>query len=73
LDKHQKALRKFGKKVRELRKAKGWSQEHFADLAELDRSYMGAVERAEQNLTFKNISRIAATLNLSLSELFEEI
>jgi transcriptional regulator with XRE-family HTH domain len=73
VDKHQKALRKFGKRVRELRKANGWSQEHFADLAELDRSYMGAVERAEQNPSFKNISRIASALGVTFSDLFDGV
>jgi transcriptional regulator with XRE-family HTH domain len=73
MDQHQKKLRRFGKRIRELRKAQDWSQEHFADVAGLDRSYMGAVERGEQNPTFKNLSRIAVALQMTMSELFEEI
>ena len=73
MDQHQKRLRKFGKRLRELRKAQDWSQEYFADVAGLDRSYMGAIERGEQNPTFKNISRIAVALKLSMSQLLEGI
>jgi transcriptional regulator with XRE-family HTH domain len=73
VDKHNKALRKFGKRVRQLRKEEGWSQEYFAHLAELDRSYMGAIERGEQNPTFKNISRIASAFSKTISELCEGI
>ena len=73
MDQHQKRLRKFGKRVRQLRKQQDWSQEYFADVAGLDRSYMGAIERGEQNPTFKNISRIAVALQMTMSELFEDI
>lgn len=42
--------RQFGESVRELRRAAGLSQEELADLAELDRSYVGCIERGERNL-----------------------
>jgi transcriptional regulator with XRE-family HTH domain len=73
VDKHQRALRKFGKRVRALRKEQGWSQEYFADLATLDRSYMGCIERGEQNPSFINISRIAAAFGLTISKLCDGI
>ncbi len=62
-------LERFGLRVRELRKAKGFSQEAFAAECGLDRTYMGGVERGERNIALRNIQRIARTLGISLSEL----
>ena len=61
---------RFGLRVRELRTHRGWSQEAFADLAGLHRTYIGSVERGEQNISLQNIERLAATLEVSLAELF---
>lgn len=61
----------FGGRVRELRKARGWSQEDFAFRVGLDRSYVGGVERGERNISLENIALIAAALEISVSELFE--
>lgn len=44
----------FGEKVRQIRKEKGLSQEALADLAGIDRSYMGHIERGDQNITLTN-------------------
>ena len=55
--------------VRDIRKSKGLSQEALADLAEIDRSYMGGIERGEHNLALINIQRIANALNSTVSEL----
>lgn len=63
-------LQAFGQRVRELRKNKGWSQEKFADLAGLDRSYMGHIERGEKNITLLKIYQISDVLEMSLSDLF---
>lgn len=66
-----KSLRnKLGKKVRELRRNRGWSQEDFADKAGLHRTYIGSVERGEQNISIDNIEKIAKTLGVSLESLF---
>ncbi len=43
----------FGKRVREVRKSKGISQERLAEMAGIDRSYMGNIERGEKNITLK--------------------
>ncbi len=43
----------FGKRVREARKSKGISQERLAEMAGIDRSYMGNIERGEKNITLK--------------------
>jgi transcriptional regulator with XRE-family HTH domain len=59
----------FGKRVRELRRQRGWSQEAFAHEIGLDRSYMGGVERGERNVSLENICVIAKGLGVSPSEL----
>lgn len=61
----------FGKRVRSMREAKGYSQETFADIAGMHRTYVGSIERGEQNVSIDNIARIAKALNLSLQELFK--
>lgn len=60
----------FGLRVRQLRNEQGLSQEGFADKAGLHRTYIGSIERGEQNLSLVNIERLAATLGISLAELF---
>ncbi len=64
-------LKRFGQRVRELRRAKGLSQEAFAAECGLDRTYMGGIERGERNLAMRNIDLIARTLKMSLSELMQ--
>ncbi len=64
------ALIKIGKRIRELRKAKGFSQESFAYEIGLDRTYMGSVERGERNIAAINIIRIAKALKVEIGELF---
>jgi len=63
-------LIKFGEKVRELRKKRGLSQEELAFKADLHRTYIGMIERAEKNITLVNIERIANALEIPISELF---
>jgi ribosome-binding protein aMBF1 (putative translation factor) len=58
-------------RVRELRKAQGYSQETFAAALALDRTYIGGIERGERNLALRNIEAMAQTLGISLSELME--
>jgi len=54
----------FGEKVRQIRKEKGLSQEALADLAGIDRSYMGHIERGGQNITLTKIYQIADALEI---------
>lgn len=61
--------RDFGRRVREARRRRGLSQEQLAHLAELDRSYMGGVERGERNVSLDNIHRIARALDVPPAEL----
>jgi transcriptional regulator with XRE-family HTH domain len=64
-------LIKFGKKVREERLKKGYSQEDFADLVGVHRTYIGMIERAEKNITLLNIKKLADGLGISVSELMK--
>ncbi len=61
---------KFGAKVRKLRQAKGLSQEAFADICGLHRTYVGAIERGERNVSLENIEKIAKALGISIASLF---
>jgi transcriptional regulator with XRE-family HTH domain len=63
--------RRFGDRVRTLRRDRGWSQEELADQSGLDRSYVGGVERGERNISFDNICRIARALSVSPSVLMD--
>jgi transcriptional regulator with XRE-family HTH domain len=60
----------LGKRVRALREKKGLSQEAFADAVELDRSYMGRIERGENNATVLTVYRIARALRIHPAALF---
>lgn len=59
----------FGKKVRSIRKELQLSQDELADLCGLHRTYIGAVERGERNITLLNAKKIADALQVSLSTL----
>ena len=63
-------LIKFGERVRDLRKERGLSQEQLAFKADLHRTYIGMIERAEKNITLINIEKIAKALNVDIKELF---
>jgi len=62
--------RRFGRAVRKRREKLGVSQEAFADLCGLHRTYMGGIERGERNVSLVNLERIARAFKVSLSELF---
>ncbi|MFA5806612.1 MAG: helix-turn-helix transcriptional regulator [Melioribacteraceae bacterium] len=67
----EEVLKKFADRVRELRIKKNLSQEKLGELSELHRTYIGMVERAERNISLKNIQKIARALNVRLEDLFE--
>ena len=60
----------FGRKVQMRRKELKLSQEQLAEEAGLHRTYIGMIERAENNVTLGNIEKIAKALKISISELF---
>lgn len=55
----QNVLKELGERIRNERKAQGFSQEGFAHVTNLDRSYYGSIERGERNITFYTICEIA--------------
>jgi len=64
-------LIKFGENVREKRKEKGLSQEQLSFKADLHRTYIGMIERAEKNITLSNIEKIAKALEVEIIELLK--
>ena len=62
-------LIKLGQAIRIARKERGISQETLANMSDIDRSYMGGIERALHNPTFATLGRICGSLDLSLAEL----
>ena len=73
MDEKKKILLKFGNRVRELRKAQGLSQEVFASLCGLDRTYISGIERGVRNISLINLFVLASALRISVSELMQEL
>jgi len=65
-----KELKALGDAIREGRKLLGVSQEDFAELCDVHRTYIGQVERGEKNISFISILRIARALKTKPSILF---
>lgn len=61
--------RVVGRNLRAYREARGLSQEGFAEVLGVHRTYMGGVERGERNLTLKSLERIAARIRVDPLEL----
>jgi transcriptional regulator with XRE-family HTH domain len=64
---------RFGKGVRKRRQKIGVSQEEFADLCGLDRTYVGGIERGERNVGLVNAGKIAKAFRISMAELFPDV
>jgi methanogenic corrinoid protein MtbC1/DNA-binding XRE family transcriptional regulator len=62
-------LAELGNRIKELRKDKGLSQQQLATEADLDRSYISAVENGKQNVSFATIKGISDALGIGLSDL----
>lgn len=71
MPRRQDILVRFGSRVRELRLSKGYSQESFAARCDLDRTYVGGIERGERNLALRNIESIAKALDITLADLMD--
>ena len=63
-------LKLVGSKIRDLRKAKGLSQEQLGEIAGFHFSYIGGIERAEKNISLLNLAKIADALDTEIYELF---
>lgn len=64
---------RFGRTLRHRREKLGVSQEAFADMCGLDRTYIGGIERGERNVALINIEKIAKTLRLTVAEMFRGV
>ena len=64
-------LKKFRRRIRELRQETGLSQEKFALKIDMDRTYFASVETGKRNVSLLNIKKIADGLSVSMATLFE--
>jgi transcriptional regulator with XRE-family HTH domain len=64
--------RTLGRNLRAYRKAHGLSQEAFAEVLGVHRTYMGGIERGERNLTLKSVERIASRIEMKPQSLLTE-
>lgn len=63
------ARKQLGNRIRKIRKEKGLSQEELGFQSGLHRTYIGAIERAEQNVSIDNIHKIAKALKVTPKDL----
>jgi transcriptional regulator with XRE-family HTH domain len=66
-------LLRFGQRVRQLRHDAGLSQEAFADICGLDRTYIGGIERGERNVALWNLVVISKALSLTVSSILSGV
>jgi transcriptional regulator with XRE-family HTH domain len=64
---------RFGRALRRRRQKLGVSQEAFADMCQLDRTYIGGIERGERNVALVNIEKIASALHIPIAQLFHGV
>ncbi|NCO64652.1 MAG: helix-turn-helix transcriptional regulator [Flavobacteriia bacterium] len=64
---------KFGSRIKDLRIARGYSQEKLAEIADLDRTYIPGIENGKRNVSLVVIEKIAKAFNLTLSELLNDL
>ncbi len=69
----QSVLRKFGNVIRQERERQGLSQEKLAELADVHRTYIGMIERAEKNITLVNIEKFSKGLRKPMSYLIKKV
>ena len=63
----------YGQTVRKIRLSKDISQEKFADMCDLHRTYISDVELGKRNVSLENIGKIAEALDICISDLFKEV
>ena len=64
---------KIGSRIRELRSARGWSQEEFADRCAIHRGHMGQIERGEKDMTISTLAKVSKGLETTVSALLKGI
>ncbi|HYC79866.1 MAG TPA: helix-turn-helix transcriptional regulator [Candidatus Binatia bacterium] len=65
----QAYLKKVGQQIRKARLEKSFSQEKFAQVCKLDRTYISDVERGERNISILNLKKITDNLQISIPQL----
>ena len=70
---HRDPLDLLAARIRSMREGKGFTQEHFAEIAQLDRAYYGRIERGGQNVAFRTLCVIARGLEVTVAELVGDI
>ena len=73
MNKKTELLINFGKKAREERLKRGFSQEEFAGKVGVHRTYIGMIERGEKNITLTNIKKIADALDVEINQLLTNL
>lgn len=63
----------IGNRIRMLRKKRGFSQEHFSHLCDLDRTYIASIEQGKRNVSIVNLQKIAKAFELTLSDFLKDI
>lgn len=63
---------KIGQRIKELRELTNMSQKDLSYAADLDRSYIASIENGQRNVSIVNIEKIAAALNVTLKEFFND-
>jgi transcriptional regulator with XRE-family HTH domain len=64
---------RFGKRLRELRKKRGWTQVEMADLLGIDRSYISDMERGKLNVCLPTLEVLADGFKLTMAKILEEL
>ena len=67
-----KVRKNLGKRIRQLRLKRGWSQEELALKGKLGRSFAGSVERGERDIRIQTLCKLADVFEITLSELFKD-
>lgn len=73
MSKKSSITEQFGQRIRAIRTERKLSQEDLAELSNLDRTYISGIERGVRNISLRNIEVLAQALNVSISELFQDI
>jgi transcriptional regulator with XRE-family HTH domain len=68
----ENVLEIFGRNVQKIRKEKQISQEKLAEISGVHRTYVGMIERAEKNITLRNMEKIAKALGVEIKDLLEK-
>jgi transcriptional regulator with XRE-family HTH domain len=73
MDTGKKAVRKLGKRVKQLRESKRWTQQHLAASLGVEQSYISGIERGEYSPSFPRLARLAEIFDLTISDLCQGI